>query len=588
MEETRDSILGALQDGYYEVDLEGNLTYFNQALADIFGRSREELGGLAFRAYTDPAYWDEVLEVFGEVYRTGQSRGVFYYELYRPDGSRRRAHYSVHLMHDGRGRPVGFRGIVRDVTEEHVRHRISETLRAISELLAGTLELNEVLKRCCDAVVEQSVGDRASIYLYEHDGDSFRPEMSRGVNDPELWAEFSEQSRATPENSPAFARVMASGEPVVIEDAQNTELLRRFSVKTFGLKSAVIYPLVARGEFVGVLVVDAFRQVVRFPATEIDLMQQISRQLASAIHQAQLFDAVREEADRFRMITTAMQDLIMVLTPDGRVEYASPSFGSTTGHRPEALVGTDIEVLVNPNDKAQVCDWFQAQTRTPAQSRGAVELRLRCADGRELWLEATANVVTGADNTVSSIVTSGRVITERKQLEAKLHQLAFYDAVTELPNRALLLNRLEHALERSKRTEGQVALCFIDLDRFKNINDTLGHSTGDRVLRAVALRLGEYVRPSDTLARFGGDEFVLLIEEVTDRDAARKITQRLQKALSEPLKVGAEQIHMPASIGLAFSEPDAARSDTLLREADTAMYEAKQAGGGQTVESGMP
>ncbi len=586
MEQIRHSVLRTLEDGYYEVDLKGTLIYFNHALADILGRTPEDLAGLNFRAFTDPAYWDEVLEIYNEVYRTGESRGRYFHMVLRPDGTPRKAHFSVQLLRDEQREAIGFCGIVRDITEEDALRRTSETLRSVSELVSGTLDLHDVLKHCCDAVVEQSVADRASIYLYDPEDETFRPMMSRGVRDPGLWKAFANEPPATAENSPAYGRVLKSQEPVIIEDATTSDLLRRNSIDLFGLRSVVIYPLVTRGEFVGLLVVDAFRKKVKFPESEIDLMKQISRQLASAIHQAKLFDAVRAEAARFRMITTAMEDLVLVLDPQGAVEYASPSFAPSTGHDPDRLLGQRIIELIAPEDRKPVVAWFESHAEASGENGGRVEFRLRCSGGHHLWVESTATAVRDEENRLQRVVASGRVITERKRLEAELAQLAFYDNVTGLANRALLLDRLSQALERLQRAGGRIALCFVDLDRFKEINDTLGHAVGDQVLREVARRLNACVRTTDTLARFGGDEFVLLIDDVGSEDVAKTIVSRLERAMEPPLQLDGREIQMLASFGLAFSQPGATDADALLGEADMAMYKAKQGGGGHLVVSG--
>jgi diguanylate cyclase (GGDEF)-like protein len=172
-------------------------------------------------------------------------------------------------------------------------------------------------------------------------------------------------------------------------------------------------------------------------------------------------------------------------------------------------------------------------------------------------------------------------ITERKLAEEKLERNAFYDSLTDLPNRALFIDRLEHALIRNKRNpESVFAVLFLDLDGFKLINDSLGHLTGDRLLQSFAERLSECLRPSDTLARLGGDEFTILLEDINNIKDAILVAQRVLQNLTQPFNLDDRQVFTNTSIGIALSRQDYQRSEEILRDADTAMYRAKARGKG--------
>jgi diguanylate cyclase (GGDEF)-like protein len=163
------------------------------------------------------------------------------------------------------------------------------------------------------------------------------------------------------------------------------------------------------------------------------------------------------------------------------------------------------------------------------------------------------------------------------QTELLAHQ-AFHDALTGLPNRALFLDRLQHALTAATRGDGQVGVLFLDLDGFKAINDQLGHAAGDEVLRAVAQRLTPCVRPGDTVARFGGDEFVVLLDALPDVDAARQVAERIERGVRAPLTVKGRTLPLTTSIGVAVSQPAYNTPEALLQAADGALYEAKARG----------
>jgi diguanylate cyclase (GGDEF)-like protein len=174
-------------------------------------------------------------------------------------------------------------------------------------------------------------------------------------------------------------------------------------------------------------------------------------------------------------------------------------------------------------------------------------------------------------------------ITDRKQAEEQLARQAFYDSLTNLPNRALFMQRLEHALHASKRRRKPVAVMFLDLDDFKQVNDTFGHPAGDRLLASLAERLQSCVRPTDTVARIGGDEFTVLLDATDWRDDAIAVAERIVVELKRPFDVEGEEARVSASVGLAFSDPDRHSAADLLREADVALYHAKSSGKGRYV-----
>ena len=216
---------------------------------------------------------------------------------------------------------------------------------------------------------------------------------------------------------------------------------------------------------------------------------------------------------------------------------------------------------------------------TPAVSVSE-ELSVTDADGRVRWMLARATDLT-ADPDVRGIVLNLHDITDRKAVEEALAHRALHDVLTGLPNRVLLRDRIEQALQRTARSGRDVAVAYLDLDSFKRINDSLGHDAGDDLLSHVAERLTATVRPADTVARLGGDEFAVLIEDAGD-DAAAEIADRIVEALREPLQIGDRQVVGSASVGLSVSDPDASAM-SLLRDADVAMYRAKATGGNQWV-----
>ncbi len=289
--------------------------------------------------------------------------------------------------------------------------------------------------------------------------------------------------------------------------------------------------------------------------------------------------------DYAALVAATIADPVAVLSPGGRIRYLTPSFETLSGHPRAALRERPFSRLVDPRDRARVQRWLHETGVRGGAQTGPLEFRLISRGQDSLWVEAMAGSAPGSGRPCQALVLSARVVTRRKVAERRLSRLAFRDAVTGLPNRALLMDRVEHALRR-RRAEHHTALMFIDLDGFKAINDTLGHMAGDAVLREVGRRLAACLRDGDTLARLGGDEYVVLLEDLATEHDAREVARRMREALGEPIRASRGVAPLSASIGIAFARSGQEEARHLLAQADRAMYEAKRAGGSRIVIQG--
>jgi len=289
----------------------------------------------------------------------------------------------------------------------------------------------------------------------------------------------------------------------------------------------------------------------------------------------QLVDQVSRSEERFRSLVQNASDIITILEADGIISYASPATERVWGKTPEELRTTSWLALVHPDD-AGAARRILAQALHQPRTNIAGEVRLSTAQGAWLDCEIVANNLLD-QAAVCGVVLTCRDVTERKAFEGQLQHMAFHDALTGLPTRALVTNHLEQALVRAERVSGCVAVLFIDLDNFKLINDSLGHGAGDQLLVALAARLQACIRPQDTAARLGGDEFIVLLDEVFAPSAATEIANRIAEALSTAFVLGNLNLVVTASIGVAVSSPGD-RAESVLRNADLALYEAKAAG----------
>jgi diguanylate cyclase (GGDEF)-like protein len=216
------------------------------------------------------------------------------------------------------------------------------------------------------------------------------------------------------------------------------------------------------------------------------------------------------------------------------------------------------------------------------------EKRYVRADGKTVWVALSVSAVRNHDGRLRHLISQMQDITARKAAEQKLERLALHDPLTGLANRVLFTDRVERAIARNERETAPIAVFFIDLDRFKLVNDTLGHGTGDRLLLSVADRLVRQVRPTDTISRFGGDEFTILCHN-SDEERAGHVARRILESLSEPFSIDGRELTVDASIGIAICRRPGVRAETMVRDADAAMYIAKEGGGARYAifEGGM-
>jgi len=311
-------------------------------------------------------------------------------------------------------------------------------------------------------------------------------------------------------------------------------------------------------------------------------LQALATQASLALESAALTEEVHRRAGeaRFRSLVQHSSDLITVLDSDATVIYQSPSIERVLGYTPDEVVGTRFDRLLEPGEEGRLLHLLADGSAYAGGPTEPLECSIRHKDGSTRHFEILhTNLID--DPSVRGIVLNARDVSERKAFEEQLAHQAFHDPVTNLANRALFAERVRHAVARSRREDNGPAVIFLDLDDFKTINDSLGHAAGDQVLREVAQRLDASIRSSDTAARFGGDEFAILLEDVDSPQEAADTAERILEALTLPVALEQKEILVRASIGISLADDDApADADELTRNADAAMYIAKRDGKG--------
>jgi diguanylate cyclase (GGDEF)-like protein/PAS domain S-box-containing protein len=303
----------------------------------------------------------------------------------------------------------------------------------------------------------------------------------------------------------------------------------------------------------------------------------LERSLRYAIASQRARGALAESEERYALAVRGANDGIWDWDLRSGRFYCSPRCKEMLGYTPEEIEDAIGEWLgrVHPDDRAAVRSALQAHVDGETQHFES-EHRLRARDGDYRWMLARGSAVRDADGRATRVAGSLSDVTDRKRTEARLQHDALHDGLTGLPNRVLFLDRLEQAMRRAARSGDDVvcAVLFVDLDRFKVVNDSLGHQAGDELLTAVARRLESALRPGDTVARLGGDEFTVLLEEISDVHEATRVAERIHATLADSFRIADRELVVGASVGIALASSES-RPEELVRDADVAMYRAK-------------
>jgi diguanylate cyclase (GGDEF)-like protein/PAS domain S-box-containing protein len=288
--------------------------------------------------------------------------------------------------------------------------------------------------------------------------------------------------------------------------------------------------------------------------------------------------AIRDNSERFRSAFDHSAIGMALVSPEGRWLQVNSSLCALLGYSERELMATDYPAITHPDDLGTALTNIRKllKRRIPSYQ---TEKRYLHKHGHEVWVSWNASLALDEYTGSAHLIFQIQDITDRKRAEERLLHDAFHDSLTGLPNRALFMDHLKMAIARTERNcERRFAVLYLDLDRFKLINDSLGHMIGDQLLVGIAKRLENSLRPIDTIARLGGDEFTILVEDINDESEVIFVAERLQKELSEPFSLGGREVFTTMSIGIAFSSSNYVQSEDILRDADTAMYSAKTLG----------
>ena len=477
--------------------------------------------------------------------------------------------------------------IHKSTTELQRSNRALQTLSACGNALIHAENEYELLNEVCGIMTGIGGYRLAWIGYAQNDtGKSVLPMAQAGFEDGYLnsiqlsWSEGNERGRGPTGIS------IRTGAPSIVRDVLNDTRYKpwRKEAHKRGFASTIGLPLRHEENTFGCLSIYASERNA-FDKEEVRLLTELSEDLAYGIislrAHAEREWAEQELADseeRWRSLTENSPDHILVLNSKLRIEFANSAI---PGLVLEDLIGASIlDFIKNPLKRSEVESKLEKTLNDGSPC--SYETEFQAPDGNNICFESRVapRIVNDA---IVGLTLIARDISQRKQDEARIQHLAYHDELTKLPNRRLLMDRLEHNINIAKRHQTKGALLFLDLDRFKTINDSLGHATGDAILREVAKRLNQNVRAEDSVARLGGDEFMVLLPELNhDPDEAsyeaKLVAEKLRKSLSEAYHLNGHHYHTSPSIGIVIFPFENESADDVLKHADTAMYRAKAAG----------
>ena len=536
--------------GYLIIDAAGRVLDANAEYVRLSGHS--ELHEILGRPVTDWTAGHEKEKNLGAVAQCAKDGFIRNFVIDYVDGNGRITPVEINATAIGGAESPRIVSLCRDVTE---RKQIEDALKKSEERWKFALE------GAGDGVWDWNIQTGDALY-------SRRWIEMLGYAEGEIGnSSFEWSSRVHPEDMP---RVMSAIQTHIEGGTASAAVEFRMRCKDGGWKWTLGRGMVVNRSSDG--------QPLRLVGTNTDISE---RKQAEA--------DLQEQKEFFHLIAETIGDFIAVLDLNARRIYVSPSyiqfFGASTD-----LLGTDSFAEVHPDDRERIKQVFR-ETVTTGKGR-RIQYRLRLENGSIREMESMGNVIRDHDGQVKRVVVVSRDITERKLMEDEVRQLAFHDPLTKLPNRRLLNDRLSQTMAASKRSTCYGALMFLDLDNFKPLNDTYGHVVGDLLLIEVARRLRSCVRQMDTVARFGGDEFIVMLSELdTDKGGstsqARAVAEKIRIRLAEPyaLDISREghakatvEHHCTVSIGVALFINHEANEDDVLKWADIAMYAAKDAG----------
>jgi diguanylate cyclase (GGDEF)-like protein/PAS domain S-box-containing protein len=582
-----EAIVDTIANGVLIVDLDGCVTYSNRAFNEMFGYEADRILGQNTRFLAVEAQDDDSNPV--QVMEEARREGYWCGEVLRKsaDGTPLTVQLSVAPVRSpsGSAEVVAYVGHYQDLSEvKEVREQV-EGLGSVIEELAQETDVDRLVQRAVHSAVRITDGEIGGVALLQDEMLQYR----WSVGFPED-VDIDEMKVPFEPNHGLAGRVLDSEETIIVEDYGDFSG-RIDAIASYGFTSALATPIMVAGERQGVLTIGARGDGQQFYQSHVPVIESVARQIGVALQREQLVEDVRRSEQRFRQLVETVPDIMYQATfPDFAVGYVSPAVEQMLGFTPDDCL--DDPYLwwkqMDPADRDRVRR--EVMEQSAENDEYSVEYRIWHRDGRtKLWVEDHGNLRSVGEDEEQMVAGVLVDITERKLAEERLEYIAYYDTMTGLPNRNLLLERLHERLE-SAADDSRGALLYIDVDRFHLVNDILGHDAGDELLIEVAERLrGTYGRNA-VVGRPNADEYIVYVDESSGLEefssdqsltaAASKLADRFLEAMKQPVDLDGQESYITASIGIALYPSDTEESDDLIKHAHRAMCRSKEMGRG--------
>jgi len=594
-----EQIVAATLEGIVLLDRYYIYRVVNQIYLDWHQKPRDQIVGHSVAEVLGQDIFEQIIKP--QLDRCLQGEVVQYSHWFLlGDHQARHIHLIYSPLHDSDGEIIGIVATLRDVTDlqraQEALCRQAEQERMVNNivnLLRQSFEIESILPLALEHISVLLEADYGAIARYDEGHQSWQQIAEYCCNEhPPSGGEVALPAGG----SPVMAQLL-QGQVVCVDNSHPLADPMSSQLAQLLPGAWLLVPLRINQRTWGALVLQKAETSWMPEATQ--LSSRIADQLAIGIHQAALFQAAQAELQKRQQTEKALREQesffrslyeqaslgIAFCQSGGQILQVNAKYCAITGYSEQALKSMSLDQLVHPEDRHLSRHLFLEVARAE-RSESSTDQRYVRFDGTVVWVHVTASIIRDEQGNFKVLAAIIRDISDRKQLEAerqqaeaKLRHNALHDTLTQLPNRNLLMTQLERALERMERPpHQQFAVLFLDLDRFKLINDSLGHLAGDRLLMTVAQTLSNLVRPGDLVARLGGDEFVILLEAIHDTAEVLTVAERLLHTLRQPLQLEQREVFTTASIGIVLGTLNYRNATELLRDADIAMYRAKANG----------